>query len=76
VIRTRQPTPSPEQFVPTNGDVGFYGKPPAPQPPPLTAPSSANVDLVYGSEEQAVLINLRTRVNELEARLRTLGLLP
>lgn len=43
--------------------------------PALTAADASTVDAVYGAEEVAVINNLRTRVNELEARLRTNGLL-
>lgn len=41
----------------------------------LTAADASVIDTVYAAEEAAVLANLRTRVNELEARLRALGLL-
>ena len=56
----------------------------------LTAADAATVDVTYGSEEQGVIINnrtrvaeletivlnLRTRLNELEAALQRLGHLP
>lgn len=44
-------------------------------PAALTAPNASVVDATYGAEESAVITNLRTRVNELEAALRALGLL-
>jgi hypothetical protein len=76
VIRTRLPMPDTEEFIPSDGDVGFYGKAPVPQPAGLTPANSSTVDLVYGAEEQAVIVNLRTRLNEMEARLSAVGLLP
>lgn len=44
-------------------------------PAALTAADAGVVDATYGAEESAVITNLRTRVNELEAALRALGLL-
>ena len=41
----------------------------------LTAADATAIDAVYDAVEQAVLENLRTRLNELEARLQTLGLI-
>jgi hypothetical protein len=76
VIRTRLPMPNREEFVPSDGNVGFYGKAPVPQPAGLTPANSSTVDLVYGADEQAIIVNLQTRFNELEARLSALGLLP
>lgn len=55
--------------------VGFYGVAPATRPAALTAANAGVVDATYGAEEAAVIANLRTRLNELEDRLRTLGLL-
>ncbi len=55
--------------------VGFYGAVPVTKPAALTAPNASLVDATYGAEEVAVITNLRTRLNELEARLRSLGLL-
>lgn len=43
--------------------------------PALTAADASVVDAVYGAEEVAVINNLRTRVNELEAALQANGLL-
>jgi hypothetical protein len=76
VIRTRPPIVTPSDFVPANGDVGFYGTPPIPRPVGLTAANAASLDLVYGADELAVLANVRTRLDELENRLKALGLLP
>lgn len=41
----------------------------------LTAAKTNTVDETYGTEEAEVINNLRTRVNELETRLKALGLL-
>lgn len=54
---------------------GFFGATPITRPPALTAPDSSTVDSTYGEEERAVIENLRTRVNELESKLRSLGLI-
>lgn len=42
----------------------------------LTAKDASTVDATYGQAEADVIANNRTRVEELEARLRTLGILP
>ena len=42
----------------------------------LTAAVASTVDTTYGTEEAAVINNLRTRLGEVEARLKTLGILP
>jgi hypothetical protein len=54
---------------------GFYGVAPVARPTALTAADVSVVDTTYGAEEAAVLGNVRTRVNELETKLRALGLL-
>ncbi len=54
---------------------GFFGKTPVAKPAALTASNASVVDGTYGAEEAAVIANMRTRVDELEARLRSLGLL-
>lgn len=41
----------------------------------LTTSDGSIVDTTYGQEEADVITNLRTRVNELESRLQTLGLI-
>lgn len=63
-------------FVPSNGPVGVFGKAPVAQQPALTAADAAAIDITYGAEEAGVLGNLRTRLNEVEARLRAYGFLP
>lgn len=55
--------------------VGFYGVAPATRPTALTAADATPIDATYDAVEQAVLANLRTRVNELETKLQSLGLL-
>lgn len=55
--------------------VGFYNATPVTKPTALTAADAAAVDVTYGAEEAGVIANLRTRVNELETKLRALGLL-
>lgn len=41
----------------------------------LTTSDTSTVDGTYGAEEQAVLGNVRTRVNEIETILKNLGFL-
>lgn len=41
----------------------------------MTAADAATVDAVYGAEEAGVINNIRTRVNEIEAKLRSLGII-
>lgn len=59
----------------TGGKAGFYGTTPITKPAALTAPDASTVDGTYGAEEAAVLANVRTRVNELETKLKALGLI-
>lgn len=59
----------------TGTKAGFFGTAAVVKPAALTAADAAAVDAVYGAEEAGVIGNLRTRVNELESRLRSLGLL-
>lgn len=54
--------------------LGFYGVTPIVQPTALTAADSSTIDATYGTDEANVITNLRTRVNELETKLRALGL--
>lgn len=42
----------------------------------LTAQDTSTVDATYGSQEQGVIINNRTRIAEIEAALQSIGLLP
>ena len=41
----------------------------------LTGKDLTPIDATYGSVEEAVLNNVRTRLNELETRLKNIGLL-
>ncbi|UCH71718.1 MAG: hypothetical protein JSW62_04790 [Thermoplasmatales archaeon] len=41
----------------------------------MTAADASSVDSTYGNEERDVIINLRTRLNELESKLQSLGFL-
>lgn len=60
----------------TTQKLAFYGAIPVVRQAALTAADASTVDATYGTEEAAVINNLRTRVNELEARLQAYGLLP
>jgi hypothetical protein len=42
---------------------------------PLSAPDQTTVNPIYDGGTAAVINNMRTRINELEARLQALGLL-
>ena len=44
-------------------------------PVALTAADASTVDVTYGTEEAAVINNLRTRLGELETQLQALGIL-
>jgi hypothetical protein len=50
-------------------DVGLFGSTPVGQGGALTVSDASTIDVVYTAQEQTVLENVRTRVNELEARL-------
>lgn len=54
---------------------GFYGATPVAKPTALTAADNTAIDATYDATEQAVLGNVRTRLNELETKLQALGLL-
>ena len=43
---------------------------------PLSAPDNTTLNPLYDASTAAVIENMRTRINELEARMRALGLLP
>lgn len=55
--------------------VGFYNVAAVAKPTALTAADATAVDALYGEAEQKVIENLRTRVNELDTKLKALGLL-
>jgi hypothetical protein len=59
----------------TTDTVGFYGIVGADQADALTAAKTDTVDNTYGQQENDVITNLRTRVNEIEDALVALGLL-
>lgn len=64
------------QVTPPDGSLGFFGKVPASKPAPLTPPANDSVPNVPGGPGvAAVLNNTRARLNELETRLKALGLL-
>jgi hypothetical protein len=65
----------PVKLAHAGASAGFFGVAPVARPAALTAADAAVVDGTYGAEEAGVIANLRTRVNELEARLRSLGLI-
>lgn len=53
----------------------LWGKTPIVQPTALTAADNTAIDATYDATEQAVLDNVRTRLNELETRLTDWGFL-
>lgn len=55
--------------------IGFWGVTPVVQPTGLTANDAQAIDATYGVPEQEVLGNVRTRLLELETRLKDIGLL-
>ena len=55
--------------------LGFWGATPIVQPAGLTANDAQAIDATYGVPEQEVLGNVRTRLLELETRLKDAGLL-
>lgn len=59
----------------TGGKLGFFGKTTVTKPTALTAANASAVGATYTATEQAVLTNTRTRVNELETKLKDLGLI-
>ena len=74
-VREIGPKDIPGSLKHTGTTAGFFGVTPVARPSALTAADATGIDDTYGSEEQAVMENLRTRVNELEDKLRSLGLL-
>lgn len=59
----------------SSGKLGFFGTTAVTKPTALTAADASTVDSTYGAEESTVINNLRTRLNELETKLKALGLL-
>lgn len=59
----------------TTQRLGFYGSAPVVKPAALTAANVNAIDATYDAVEQAVLDNVRTRLNELVSRLQGLGLI-
>lgn len=55
--------------------VGFYNVAAIAKPTALTPADATAVDALYGEAEQKVIENLRTRVNELDTKIKALGLL-
>jgi hypothetical protein len=55
--------------------VGFFGTAPVAKPTALTAANAETIDTTYGEQEKKTIENLRTRVNQLEEKLKSLGLL-
>ena len=61
-------------FCNTTG-IGFFGASPVAKPSALTPADTDTPGLIYGATERDIISNLQTRVNELEAKLQSLGLL-
>lgn len=64
------------KFGTAGGKLGFFGKAPVVRPSALTAANNGAVGATYTAAEQAVITNIRTRLNELETAQKNLGLLP
>lgn len=56
-------------------NVGFFDTAPIAQPSALTAKDNSTVDTTYGAQEADVINNNRQRIDELETKLQSLGLL-
>ena len=55
--------------------LGFYGDTPIVKPSALTSAVGGTIDGTWGSAEETEMINMRTRIAELESTLQSLGLL-
>lgn len=55
--------------------VGFFGTAPVTKPTALTAAIAETIDGTYGAQEEKQIKNLVTRQNEIETKLKALGLL-
>jgi len=62
-------------FAHKGSNIGFFNTTPVAKATALTASDTSTVDTTYGTEEQDVINNLRTRLDELEAKLQAYGLL-
>lgn len=58
-----------------NTGIGFFAGAPVAKAAALTAVDATAIDAVYGAVEEAVLNNVRSRVNDLESRLQAYTLL-
>ena len=59
----------------TTQKLGFYNATPIVRPSALTAEVGGTIDGTYGAAEETEMINMRTRIGELEDTLQALGLL-
>lgn len=55
--------------------LGFYNVTPVSKPTALTSSVGGSADLLYGAVERDLLNNAVARINELETKLQSLGLL-
>jgi len=55
--------------------LAFYGTTPVVQPTALTVADAVAIDATFDATEQTTMINMRTRINEIETKLQALGLL-
>ena len=59
----------------TGQKLGFFNAVPVVQQTAITGVDNSTVDNTYGQQENDVITNTRTRVNEIETRLENLGLI-
>lgn len=53
---------------------GFYGTTPIAKPSAMTAADNTTLGVLYAITERDVVVNMRTRINEIETKLKALGL--
>lgn len=62
-------------FKHTGSTLGFYSATLVSKPSALTGPNNGTVGtLLYTAAEAAIIVNMRIRINELETKLQSLGL--
>ena len=59
----------------TTEKIGFWNTAPVVQPTALTTADAVTIVATFDSSEQTTMINMRTRINEMETKLQAIGLL-
>lgn len=62
------------KFAHQGSTLGFFGTTPIVKPSAMTTADNTALGVLYAITERDVVVNMRTRINEIETKLRSLGL--